>query len=241
MAASKIAMSNMSIEQVTDILQKTALNEKQSPLLRLPGEIRNKIWKYVTGGHVILVKNIGRPSMPWNAEPPTMLRFRLDSQFPKSDALYVPPGTEPPKLKPAERVSTLFTIGRVCRQIRAETRLIQYKGNIFHFDTIVSFSAFMKSLSLEKRNLITSVAIDPTFVFDMHLSLGFTPPAAEFRVLLPKLISIYINPSLLDMVNKPTDRDKILFAMAILDLGAERDRGLKFVLYDILSSGGPGL
>jgi hypothetical protein len=44
----------------------TLLNQRQSPLLRLPAELRNRIYEYTLGGNTILIN-------PWFGKP----RFRI--------------------------------------------------------------------------------------------------------------------------------------------------------------------
>ena len=228
-----------------------ARNEKESPLLRLPGEIRNKIYEFAVGGHIIIIKNYGREPTYYDPSPPMRLSYCL---FTPSSSLASKTATEAmkqpspngstkmPKIGASERPSRIFGIDLVCRQIRAETAQIQYKHNIFEFDNCPTFVTFTMKLSAAQRNVITEISVDPVYIIDklvgskmgMGFSTRFAGPSYSFRAVLPKLKRFYIADTFLQLFHRDTEKEKIAFTWEILRFRKKRDDGLEMVLVDIL-------
>jgi hypothetical protein len=118
-----------------------ARNDRESPLLRLPGEIRNKIYEFAVGGHIIVIKYHGSlftpPTLHLSAELSYRLLTPLSSlastvaKLAMEEKSSLAGSAKMPKIEALERPSRIFGIDLVCRQIRAETSQIQYKHNIF--------------------------------------------------------------------------------------------------------------
>ncbi|CAN9337104.1 unnamed protein product [Alternaria alternata] len=86
--------------------QITAANQRNSPLLRLPAELRNRIYEYALGGHKIYM----------------VIRFSENKEklwLDRTDRCGVVPA---------------FTLLKVCSQINAEAALLPYSLNTFCFD-----------------------------------------------------------------------------------------------------------
>ncbi|KAF3046619.1 hypothetical protein E8E12_011254 [Didymella heteroderae] len=83
----------------------------QSPLLRLPPELRNRIWEYTLGGHVFDVTTRGI--------------FKRRKRIFKAKVWGLPKNT--------------FALLGVCRQIYAETVLLPYRHNAFNFKSEDAF------------------------------------------------------------------------------------------------------
>ncbi|OSS54016.1 hypothetical protein B5807_00940 [Epicoccum nigrum] len=81
-------------------------NREQSPLLRLPGEIRNHIYEHALGGHHV-----------------------------RSTDGHIRPSTERLRYikNPPEIFIRSANLERVCKQLRRETRLLPYALNSPHF------------------------------------------------------------------------------------------------------------
>jgi len=110
--------------------QEIPANQRNSPLLRLPAELRNQIYKYALGGHIVL------------------LGTTHELVYPRK-----------PRLYPEEPISH-FALLRVCSQIHAEAALLPYSLNIFHFFTDPSsINAFMSSISTSQLGALTILVI----------------------------------------------------------------------------------
>jgi hypothetical protein len=105
------------------------LNASHSPLLRLPGEVRNKIWELAMGGNYIEVPG------------------DYDTN-PKGNAISNPTWPEYVPL-------SLFHLPEVCRQIYSETAVLAYRLNIFVISISIGCSnrKWIKKLLPELRTL----------------------------------------------------------------------------------------
>jgi hypothetical protein len=108
------------------------LNQRQSPLLRLPAELRNRIYEYTLGGNTILIN-------PWFGKP----RFRITVC---DETSWEHPGC-------------LVALTAVCRQIHAEARFVPFELNCFHSHAEYASSAFWVHLTPDQKNHIRSVIL----------------------------------------------------------------------------------
>ena len=224
-------------------------NKPGSPLLRLPGELRNKVYSFAVGGFVIMVSNKGSRSSIFRPNEPVKLTYRLaiatthgtieqSENNTNASGSCLEAGPSPG----VEHVSSIFTIARVCRQVSEETALLQYKENVFSFSTelvLLSFSAMLKSA---QRNAINTIPIETEYVEDtvchrsVYSFLGMSTPMPPFREILPSLNSIFVAPRSLQSVDGETNEQKFFRVHDILDLNAECDIGLLFRCYDVLDA-----
>jgi hypothetical protein len=119
---------------------RTLKNQLQSPLLRLPPELRNKIYDYVCGGLTVCPTKMNTPP------------YRLWSRYTK-DRLTS-------DWKPLPNPTSYLL---VCRQMYSEMALLPLKLNDFEIFHFRSSSQFIGQLSTEQRNAIDSVSftLDP--------------------------------------------------------------------------------
>ncbi|KAJ4347140.1 uncharacterized protein N0V89_011078 [Didymosphaeria variabile] len=112
-------------------------NSTQSPLLRLPGEIRNLIYAYSTGHYIIYHTSAGRlivgPADPWDWRHAFV-------EFPS--------------------VTGLLSLTLVCRQTYLEARLDVFTNNTFDTKNFFYFRRCADRLTKEQKNAITTTTCD---------------------------------------------------------------------------------
>ncbi|KAF9732882.1 hypothetical protein PMIN07_007212 [Paraphaeosphaeria minitans] len=154
----------------------TKRNSTESPLLRLPGEIRNMIYGYVTGHYNIYHTSDGRlmvgPIDPWDWRHAFV-------EFPS--------------------VPSLLTLTLVCRQTYIESRMHVFANNTFDTKNFFYFRRRVEKLSTEQKHAISTI----TLAFDClgkvglnvyHLT-GSIEPTEHFLVkpyleLLPEFVGL---------------------------------------------------
>jgi hypothetical protein len=120
----------------------------------LPGEIRNRIYQYATGGYAIDVsyrKSFRLVVTPLHGAAPALAYEDQQSYG------YLPRGYLP--------ASRIFNLRRLCRQTRAETtHLGPYTDNIFYItgDAYV-FKKHFRRLSTQERGAIRTIALGSKF------------------------------------------------------------------------------
>ncbi|KAF2442322.1 hypothetical protein P171DRAFT_65653 [Karstenula rhodostoma CBS 690.94] len=164
----KSGLLDVSIPQnATHLAEITQRNSTQSLLLRLPPEIRNKIWKYAVGGLEIHIKEIGTYCPPW-------LSY----------------GTRPIGAKESIFKCPRFTfhLHQVSRQAYFEVSPFIYTLNTFSFDGVMIMDRWIKIRALGQMQLVTSINI-PFGYFSLYIQ-GFR---RIFRKKFPniKRIGIY--------------------------------------------------
>ena len=120
-------------------------NQSKSPLLRLPGEIRNLIYEYALGGNTI---NIGfetyRTTYKSNKPREVVPIFKYHC------TVFNKP-TNPFKMGYPSQVkisSNFTTLHNICRQLYLETDILPYQLNIMSFS---SYNVMFNLLFMEKR------------------------------------------------------------------------------------------
>jgi len=137
------------------------LQNRDSPLLRLPAEIRNQIYGYVIGGH--------------EACPTWEDRDCLDVEL-RATRYNTSGGTR-------EGWAALFMLSYVCKQLNMETKNLPYELTAFQSDICAAFDRFLCQLKEEKKELITTIS----FGFKHFHSVSFwtdaqfPTPAELFR------------------------------------------------------------
>ncbi|KAH7076356.1 hypothetical protein BKA63DRAFT_564750 [Paraphoma chrysanthemicola] len=122
-----------------------AANASRSSLLRLPGELRNKIYKFAIGSHYYHIEEVthSRTEKSWWVK--TIGRA------------YLSPKDKTPQ-------STAFHLPEVCRQIYSETATLAYALNTFIIDFDTGGNKdLIKNLLPAQKNAIRSVM--PQFIF----------------------------------------------------------------------------
>jgi hypothetical protein len=121
-------------------------NSTISPLLRLPGEIRNRIWQYALGYHQIDIGYYGF-KRSWPIGPTLDVRsLRPAQHFPRT---FVRPN---------------FALSRVCRQVYVESSAFIYTLNTFRFNNCTAIDRWVKSLALGQKRLVASIDVPSDYM-----------------------------------------------------------------------------
>jgi hypothetical protein len=115
-------------------LSNTALNQKNSPLLRFPAELRNEIYYYALGGVEMTLRS-GATSNTSFAVP---LKFKLETLIGLNVADPI-----------TQRVEYGLALTQTCRQLYAETKLLPFQLNDF-WGSFVAFETWVKTLTSEQ-------------------------------------------------------------------------------------------
>ena len=223
---------------------------KPFPFLRLPPELRNKVYEYVIGGHVIRIialtirRNIHLyPYMfagghTWETFVPS---FDLEkpSLVPKEVRLLHGFDGLPTNWSEVfpQGASRIFTLSLICRQISHESRLLPWSTNIFLFANGLqpALDETIKTWNVTQLSTITDIAIrhcvnmDPLpwgeFASAHYLHTG------SLRSVFPALKRVYICP---DPVWTGEQKSKVMEELAarMLTRGNGEDEGLELVLMD---------
>ncbi|KAI4947475.1 hypothetical protein J4E91_006829 [Alternaria rosae] len=118
------------------------------------------------------------------------------------------------------RISRFFTVGR-------------YKTNYFHFDVPAFIDLFTKQLTFDQRRAIPAISIgDGYLVQEFWGDQSFAAP--ELRRLFPGLRKIYLVPEILEWIDAPTSRDKLVKVARNLRLDVKESAGLWVGVFDVL-------
>jgi hypothetical protein len=151
----------------------TALNSTDSPLLRLPAELRNKIYAYAVGGYVIYVLDLrwGDPLVTPEIRLCLSKLFRLSGPLirtPRDETAYRDGSEESThrSLHKCKVVSKIQNLSLVCRQIAAESSLFPFKYNTFKFDGQQTLEAFAQRLSLPQLCAVQTIGVELSSAFE---------------------------------------------------------------------------
>ncbi|KAF2437380.1 hypothetical protein P171DRAFT_492128 [Karstenula rhodostoma CBS 690.94] len=167
-------------------------NATDSPLLRLPGELRNKIWRYATASNIVNMHDDDS---------------RPDAVVCKGHTVGVVGEDNPirwlsTRAEDKPRLPTAFHLSEVCRQIYHEVGTLAYSDSIFFFcnwnDEGALIRAWTRTLTSAHRNAITDIAIDD-MNFDFYL---------DYRI---KLCSIFLG---LQRLHLNTHRVNLVYVLA---------------------------
>ncbi|KAF3040226.1 hypothetical protein E8E11_007275 [Didymella keratinophila] len=125
------------------LLQIAQRNSVGSPLLRLPGEIRDRIWRYALGDHQVDIQDFSQ-------EEPVDSVYDLQTLYP--DTLCLPGFVRP-----------TFQLPRVCRQVYVEASPYVYTLNTFAFHKLATFDRWVKKRCVGQRRLISSLNVPRTY------------------------------------------------------------------------------
>jgi len=228
----------------------------QSPLLRLPGELRNKIFAYAVGGHIITVTLAAPHESSDDEDDLDSIRYEDDDscerlEFRLATAAQPKPPMELRELgyhssyhidggaldaflqgNASTRVSSIFTVSRVCRQIYTETALLQYKTNYFHFDVPAFVDLFIKHLTPEQLHAIPTISIGDGYLIQEI----FGPVCSitrELRQQFTGLSKIYVVPEIMEWTKALTPLDKLIQVARNLRLDIEENAGLWVGVFDV--------
>ncbi|KAF2635244.1 hypothetical protein P280DRAFT_473970 [Massarina eburnea CBS 473.64] len=134
----------------------TVRNSLESPLLRLPAELRNRIWGFATGGYVIgeYLKRDAKGRYKYWESRDEGISFCLRTPQVSPEMAPIP-------------VSTIFDLCKACRQMYRETTLMQYANNTFDFDELRTMASLFARLTTPHRNSIGSLAMGEYLIFQI--------------------------------------------------------------------------
>ncbi|KAI4661574.1 uncharacterized protein J4E78_004363 [Alternaria triticimaculans] len=117
----------------------TQLNHDNSPLLQLPGELRNRIYKFVLHYHLPIYVDI--------------------------PALEDEHGNSVPRENTRRMLALLYT----CRQIHSEASMMYYALNTFQFELDTSLIECTSSLTAEQLNAVKSIDMTGELVEEIEM------------------------------------------------------------------------
>ncbi|KAK7178872.1 hypothetical protein PSPO01_15057 [Paraphaeosphaeria sporulosa] len=126
------------LEDVTDIAELTHRNSTESPLLRVPPEIRNRIWKHAVGGLEIHITGVGvlvSAQLSYGTRPIGSRGYLL------------------------KHPRVAFHMHQVSRQAYFEVAPFIYTLNTFSFDYVGVMDRWIKNRAFGQMQFVTSINI----------------------------------------------------------------------------------
>lgn len=157
-----------------------------TPLLRLPTEIRNRIWNFACGGQLVKLPSKWRTSEKGGA-----VRYDGDRSLLATGDLNTICNQRPGPT----RVLSAFHLPEVCRQIYSETALISYGENVFDLTFIDLHSgSSMSRLMSAQRRAITTLKPDPRYLCSLPQDAGVWSHFKPIRKFLPNVRLLIVTP-----------------------------------------------
>jgi hypothetical protein len=206
--------SLLHLPRSTSNIVSSTRNQIHSPLLRLPGELRNRIYRFALSGHIIVINGEWTKSPSWGSScrlksllyvtshagernNPTVLTD--DHEGERDNPIVIKENYEDQRGSCCGRVADAFVLGRVSRQFHAETALLPYATNTFYFKDKWYLRYFVDKLSSAQAEAIATIALDP----NGQLLVTPTSPNSSWLgampLWLPRFKSVYIAPNHHDM------------------------------------------
>ena len=143
-----------------------AANARQSPLLRLSPEIRNRIYKLVLGGHEIHI-SAGCETLRSSICVLTHVDAETsDDSSGESRGSWLDYNLHehccPPSYRQrgTERIKLDVSLLQVCKQIHEEAALLPFASNTFLLQSISQLAWFSEHLLSAQRSAVTSIVLD---------------------------------------------------------------------------------
>ena len=182
-------------------------NATESPLLRLPPEIRNIIW-YLT----LTYELVKLPSIIGTIGGAIRYRHDRNVDVPNFDRL-------DDNARQCEITSSAFRLPEVCRQVYSETNLMAYSRSTFTFDFCsLRHCHDLKDLKPVQKRAITSIELDP-LAFKWYTAfnnrfnkidlLGSHYKPLKRKMLFPNLQRIIINKLALEVLKYDAIQDRV--------------------------------
>jgi hypothetical protein len=153
----------------------TQFNSINSPLLRLPAELRLKIWGYILGGNDILIASTDPVDSPKPLINISLLNAKSSPTFVSST-----------------RISSrnLLSLPLVCRQTNTETTpLMAFELSAFHLQGVYAFYAFADSLSPIQRGAVREIVLG---IVMLQIQLNQMQGGSRMRDNFPGLLRIVV-------------------------------------------------
>ncbi|KAJ4345396.1 uncharacterized protein N0V89_011526 [Didymosphaeria variabile] len=154
-------------------------NQVNSPLLQLPGEVRNSIYHYVFANEVLRQTRTGPDWRSPNMKFLPPLSFH-DRQNPR---------------RPRDQRNWLSLV-LVCRQLYVEARILPFQQNAFSITRLRHICPLLRTMHPEQREKITEIQLEVDFVgFDSQcrtIMAGYPEHAVEELDLQNYLLSFLL-------------------------------------------------
>jgi hypothetical protein len=111
-------------------------NQQESPLIRLPRELRDEIYRYAIGGNEITIFHPG----------------------PNVRSFIVYAGVYNDRAQTNAKWNELFGLSLTCRQLNVETKLLPYQLNVWANVLGTEFGDFLSQLKANKQQAITTIS-----------------------------------------------------------------------------------
>ncbi|KAI8940020.1 hypothetical protein NX059_003742 [Plenodomus lindquistii] len=141
----------------------TTLNQQTSPLLRLPGEIRNQIYTYIFTAQFIAIGHRQTPHAFPNPLVSTVISHSTNPQrkwpfYPKSP------------LSQGQPFSRLLAITSTCRQIRYEAGILPFRMNTFMLNAMECLSGLQRRIPRVQREAVKVLRIGRSMRYCVDLN-----------------------------------------------------------------------
>ncbi|KAF2118563.1 hypothetical protein BDV96DRAFT_390467 [Lophiotrema nucula] len=169
----------LDVANVSDHLKENVrCNSVSSPLLRLPGELRNKIWYYAAEDTEVYVTFHKKPTSKSRHRPAEVINgeVRQNGHHTTID-------------------QSIFCLPQVCRQVYAETATLAYARSKFTFpaDCYQTLCGFSSHLNTAQRKSIACVQ-PGSCTFEIYYSERYGHYyGCEFRYLFPGLRTMIVS------------------------------------------------
>ena len=168
----------------------TARNSKESSLLRLPGELRNKIYKYATSGQIISLRRT------FLVKDRSLCPVKSCLRSPAAPFESLRRDHESNGFWPAN----LVNLEAVCKQACAETGVIDiWANNTFIFESPIAYRLTMEQLPMDQREKFRVIVLYQPVDTDTLTGSTIGPSSLwacgldPFRTFLPKLEKIILH------------------------------------------------
>lgn len=179
-------------------MRSTIHNQIDSPLLQLPGELRNRIYKFAISGHIVVIKAVWTMGMTCRLKSKLYVPGRGNSagiyHGSSNDPIMIEEDYEDEFGKCLGPVSTIFALSKVSRQLKAETASLQCATNVFYFKDAWALRLFAGKLSSTQTEAIQSISLDPDGEFLTALGSSIPHWPEALPIWLPRLKNIYMAP-----------------------------------------------
>ncbi|KAI4931946.1 uncharacterized protein J4E92_003844 [Alternaria infectoria] len=233
-------MASIDAEVSGAVSEITTRNSTESPLLRLPGELRNRILGYAVGGYTVIVAVHCNPSV----RPGPQLKGRLaiahqfvNNQCPKSRrdymlGIYLNRSISTEDLSDfrgatcsLDGVDQILTVTRVCRQLYHETALLQFKTNCFHFNSMDALDLFTEKLASIQLRAITAISIGMGYMYGHRFHMT-SRPQPHIRVFFSGLKKLFMTAGAMEIFSGATPHARLVTAVDRLSFGGDEGKGL---------------
>ena len=205
-----------------------ALQNAESPLLRLPLELKTRIYELVCGGQTLHISR-GEGRLSHHLCRATLSEEEIQEEFDTSEAVWYAPETaychwhcyahtesahgcricrhHPKSWRPPNAKLDLNVL-HCCRQIYLESMFVPYHANTFSFDSAILLSQFNCHIPERYRTVIRSLRVDlVVFMREKHYIQDWNMAFEKVGTSLKGLQRLYITIELYTLEARPRPED----------------------------------